>query len=68
LKLTIKLNPISEIEISVMSQFILETSTHPPKIFRQTRVFGEKSKLGVFGPRNSEDHFWVDFWHLSVII
>jgi len=41
LKLTAKLNLILEIENSVMSRFILGTSTHPPKIFLQTKIFGE---------------------------
>jgi len=44
LKLTVNLNPISEIESSIMSQFILGTSTHPQKIFLQTEIFGRKEK------------------------
>jgi len=58
LKLTAKLNPISEIESSIMSQFILGMSTRLPKFFLQTRVFVEISKLGYFGPKKLENQFF----------
>jgi len=52
LKLTAKLNLISEIENSVMLQFIWGTLTRHSKIFLQTQVFGRNSKLGYFDQEN----------------
>jgi len=68
LKLTTKLNPILEIESFVISQFILRTLTHFPKIFLQTQVFDEIPKFGYFLPEKIEDRFWLHLWPSSWII